>query len=176
MADDNAGVIQKFGAHDAERAAELEKVLFAGQDPWSAQQFRDSLSAPHLRMFALRPSDTDPRLAGYAVLAQIGPATDPEFEVYNIAVDPQFQGRGFGRALLRAMLDIADAAAAPVFLEVATGNVPARTLYEAHGFSVLGMRPNYYHPSGENAYSMRRAPQPSSAPQTGAAARRGDSG
>lgn len=152
-------VINTFVEDDALCAAQLERLLFAGQDPWSAQQFRECLAAPHLMVLALRRGATDPRLAGYAVLAQVGPVDDCEFEVYNIAVAPSFQGRGWGRALLRAMLAHVDAHHAPVFLEVATGNIPARTLYEAHGFVVVGMRPNYYHPSGENAYSMRRAPR-----------------
>ena len=93
----------------------------------------------------------------YAVLGAFGPAGDREFEVFNIAVDPEFQGRGLGRALLAEMLAVADAESAPVLLEVATGNTVARTLYEAHGFSVVGLRRNYYRPSGEDAYAMVRS-------------------
>lgn len=162
-------VIQPFAEQDARRAAELEQILFSEQDPWSEGQFRDYLGAAHVRMWAARESGDGAdgadgagdaaeagALLGYAVLAQLGPATDPEFELYDIAVDPEHQGRGLGRALLRELLGVADTAGGPVFLEVATGNIPARTLYEAHGFAVVGMRPNYYHPSGESAYSMVR--------------------
>lgn len=147
-------VIEAFDPVDAGAAAELERVLFPRQDPWSAHQFLDTLAQRHVRMWAAREGD---RLIGYAVLGAFGPDGDHEFEVFNIAVDPAFQGRGLGRALLAEMLAVADAESAPVMLEVATGNVPARTLYEAHGFSVVGMRRNYYQPSGEDAYAMVRS-------------------
>lgn len=166
-------VIEPFVESDAVRAAELEQVLFADQDPWSQEQFRDYLGAAHVQLWAVRAAASTPGLAGaagqdgaagpllgYAVLARLGPTDDPEFELYDIAVDPAHQGAGLGRALLRELLAVADAAGAPVFLEVATGNVPARTLYEAHGFRAVGMRPNYYHPSGESAYSMVRPARP----------------
>ena len=64
-----------------------------------------------------------------------------------------FLGEG---KLLRRMLDIADADAAPVVLDVRTDNIPARTLYEAHGFEVAGLRPRYYRPSRADAYLMVR--------------------
>jgi len=54
------------------------------------------------------------------------------------------------------MLDVADADAAPVVLDVRTDNVPARTLYEAHGFEVVGLRPRYYRPSRADAHLMVR--------------------
>lgn len=145
--------ISAFDPADAGAAAALERVLFPRQDPWSAHQFVDTLSQNHVRMWSARAGE---RLIGYAVLGAFGPDGDHEFEVFNIAVDPEFQGRGLGRALLAEMLAVADAESAPVMLEVATGNVPARTLYEAHGFSVVGMRRNYYQPSGEDAYAMVR--------------------
>jgi [ribosomal protein S18]-alanine N-acetyltransferase len=43
-----------------------------------------------------------------------------------------------------------------VFLEVRTDNDAARTLYETEGFLVVGLRRNYYRPSGADAYTMRR--------------------
>ena len=153
--------IGPFRTSDADRAAELELILFPRQDPWSRQQFVDTLSQPHVQMWAARTVATtgelpDAALAGFAVLAGFGPEGDREFEVFDIAVDPDYQGFGIGRALLRAMLAVADAESAPVHLEVATGNVPARTLYEARGFVAVGLRRNYYRPSGEDAYAMVR--------------------
>lgn len=146
--------ISAFEPGDADAAAALERVLFPRQDPWSAAQFRDTLAQPHVRMWAARAGET---LAGYAVLGAFGPDGDREFEVFDIGVDPSFQRRGIGRALLAEMLAVADAESAQVMLEVATGNVPARTLYEAHGFAAVGLRRNYYQPSGEDAYAMVRS-------------------
>ena len=41
-------------------------------------------------------------------------------------------------------------------LDVRTDNVPALTLYEAHGFEVVGLRPRYYRPSMADAHLMVR--------------------
>src|SRR4029079_6877914 len=70
---------------------------------------------------------------------------------------PAPQGRGSGRALLRHLLAVADAAHAAVFLEVRTDNEPAHALYASEGFTVFGLRKRYYAPSGADAHTMRRA-------------------
>jgi [ribosomal protein S18]-alanine N-acetyltransferase len=77
--------------------------------------------------------------------------------VHTIGVDPAPQGRGIGRALLRDLLAVADAAHAAVFLEVRTDNEPAHALYASEGFAVVGLRRRYYAPSGADAHTMRRA-------------------
>ena len=53
--------------------------------------------------------------------------------MHTIGVDPAHQGRGIGRALLRALLAVADAAHATVFLEVRTDNEAAHALYVVRG-------------------------------------------
>lgn len=50
---------------------------------------------------------------------------------------PECQGRGLGAALLREMLSLADRDAVPARLEVIKIN-PAKSLYERHGFRVVG--------------------------------------
>lgn len=140
-------------ADDAMRCAELELVLFPGDGPWSARAFLSEIGSRHTTCEAARSGS---RLVGYAVLAALGRAGDREFEVHTIGVDPRYQGRGIGRTLLRRMLAVADAEAAPVVLDVRTDNVPARSLYEAHGFEVVGLRPRYYRPSMADAHLMVR--------------------
>ena len=138
---------------DALRCADLERLLFRGDGPWSAAAFLSEIGSRHTTCLAARG---DGRLVGYAVLAGLGPEGDREFEVHTIGVDPEYQGRGIGRALLRRMLEVADAEGAPVVLDVRTDNVPALTLYEAHGFEVVGLRPRYYRPSMADAHLMVR--------------------
>ena len=140
-------------ADDAMACAELERVLFPGDGPWPATAFLGEIGAAHTTCLAARDGG---RLVGYAVLAALGPAGDREFEVHTIGVHPDRQGRGIGRALLRRMLAVADAEGAPVVLDVRTDNTPARTLYEAHGFEVVGLRRRYYRPSGADAHLMVR--------------------
>ena len=61
-----------------------------------------------------------------------------------------------GVGLVRGQTLLSDALHATVFLEVRTDNDAARTLYETEGFAVVGLRRNYYRPSGADAYTMRR--------------------
>ena len=140
---------------DAARCAELEKLLFPGEDPWSERAFREELRMGH-HYLAARDGD---KLVGYAGLAFVAGPPNAEAEIHTIGVDPAYQRRGIGRDLLRGLLSVADAARATVFLEVRTDNAAARALYEDEDFTVVGMRKRYYQPSGADAYTMRREPR-----------------
>lgn len=144
-------------AEDATGCAGLEQILFAGDGPWSAAAFLSEIGSRHTTCVAARAGE---RLVGYAVLAALGRPGDREFEVHTIGVDPAYQGRGIGRTMLRRLLDLADAESAPVVLDVRTDNLPARSLYLAHGFEVAGVRPRYYRPSMADAYLMVRSAVP----------------
>lgn len=139
---------------DAPRCAELERILFPGDDPWSAQAFRDEIRIGHHYLAARDRGE----LVGYAGLAFVSSPPHAEAEVHTIGVDPAHQGRGIGRALLRGLLSAADAQRATVYLEVRTDNDVARALYESEGFAVVGIRKRYYRPSGADAHTMRRVP------------------
>lgn len=144
---------------DAPRCAELETQLFPGDDPWPAEAFREAFHQAH----TIYIGEDDPEtgtLIGYAGIAAMGPADAPEFEVHTIGVDPAYQRRGIGGRLMAELLRIADRYHAPIFLEVRTDNEPAITLYENLGFQRLGVRRNYYQPSGADAYTMKREAKP----------------
>jgi ribosomal-protein-alanine N-acetyltransferase len=138
---------------DLARCAELERMLFDGEDPWSEHTFHTELDAGN---FYLGAYVDDYGLVGYAGLSIVGDRRALEANVHTIAVDPVWQRQGIGRALLSALLDKADEMSAPVFLEVRTDNEAAIRLYEAHGFSRIGLRRRYYQPSGADAYTMAR--------------------
>lgn len=82
-----------------------------------------------------------------------------ECEILTFAVKPSFQGKGIGRLLLNCLLQ---EVTVPIFLEVATDNLPAIGLYESVGFEVLTVRHNYYEGSPgqlpRDAYLMRHRP------------------
>ncbi|WP_054815746.1 ribosomal protein S18-alanine N-acetyltransferase [Nocardia arizonensis] len=139
---------------DIGRCVELEQLLFPEDDPWHAVAFRSELAAPHNRYFAAR--DAAGRIVGYAGVALLGDSEHPEAEVHTIGVDPARHRGGVGTLLLEAMLAEAGKRGGPVFLEVRTDNQPAIALYAKHGFHIIGLRKNYYQPSGADAYTMRR--------------------
>lgn len=145
--------IDRLRRGDANRCAELERILFPGEDPWRASVFRAELDQGHHYFGAY---DETGALIGYAGLALNGRAPDFEASVHTIGVAPDWQGHGIGRALLRTLLAIADSVAAPVFLEVRVDNAVAIRMYERHGFTQLGRRRGYYQPSGADAYTMGR--------------------
>jgi ribosomal-protein-alanine N-acetyltransferase len=68
-----------------------------------------------------------------------------EAEILTIAVLPDQQGGGIGRALLQAARRRLEASGVQeLWLEVAEDNAPARSLYSRAGFELLGRRRGYY--------------------------------
>jgi ribosomal-protein-alanine N-acetyltransferase len=136
---------------DADRCADLEAQLFPGDDPWPAVAFTRELESKHNHYVAAR---ADGALVGYAGISRLGRKPPYEYEIHTIGVDPAYQGKGIGRAMLEKLLVIAEGGA--IFLEVRTDNVAAITLYESVGFVTMGVRKRYYRISGADAYTMRR--------------------
>jgi ribosomal-protein-alanine N-acetyltransferase len=155
---------------DADRCAELESLLFPGDDPWPTAAFVRELAAEHNHYVAartcadggdpLRPAFSrardrrDEALIGYGGISRLGRTPPFEYEIHTIGVDPAYQGRGIGRRLLDELLNVA--AGAVVHLEVRTDNAPAIALYRSVGFADVGLRRRYYRISGADAYTMRR--------------------
>jgi len=140
---------------DADRCAELEAVLFPGDDPWPTAAFVRELGATHNHYVAARAgADGGDTLIGYGGISRLGRTPPFEYEVHTIGVDPAYQRRGVGRRLLDELLNFA--ADAVVHLEVRTDNAPAIALYRSVGFTQVGLRKRYYRVSGADAYTMRR--------------------
>ncbi len=139
------------------RAADADAVIAvevrAYPHPWSRGNFIDSLAAGYTARLA---QGDDGDLVGYFVAM---PGVD-ELHLLNLTVAPEHQGRGHGRALLRAVVGVAEAQAATrLLLEVRESNQRARQLYASHGFAELGRRRAYYPARGgrEDAIVMSLA-------------------
>ncbi|WP_149196541.1 ribosomal protein S18-alanine N-acetyltransferase [Luteimonas suaedae] len=105
--------------------------------PWTSGIFRDCLRAGY-PAWVLHDQG---RIIGYGVLS----VAAGEAHVLNLCVDPEVQGQGHGRRLLRALLRIArDQGVVRVFLEVRPSNPQAIALYHDEGFNEIGRRPRYY--------------------------------
>ncbi|MBU3750639.1 MAG: ribosomal-protein-alanine N-acetyltransferase [Mycobacterium sp.] len=147
-------VYGELTSRDAARCAELEEMLFGGDDPWPQEAFVRELAAPHIRYVAAR---VDGLLVGYAGIARLGRVPPFEYEIHTIGVDPAYQGDGIGRAMMDRLLAWTDPGS-PVLLEVRTDNEPAISLYRSLGFATVGLRRRYYRASGADAFTMRRDP------------------
>lgn len=68
-----------------------------------------------------------------------------EATLFNIAVDPKFQGKGYGKRLLSALiLQLQQQSIQTLWLEVRESNVTAQHLYNSLGFNEVTIRKNYY--------------------------------
>lgn len=115
------------------------------------QRLAAGLAADHNHYVAAREAEL---LVGYGGISRLGRTPPFEYEIHTIGVDPAYQGRGIGRRMLDALLQIA--ADSVVHLEVRTDNEPAIALYRSVGFTEVGLRRRYYRISGADAYTMRR--------------------
>lgn len=131
---------------DIEDVVAIEQRVFS--DAWSRGVFEDELGAD-LRAWVVAESGGG--VVGYAGIALLV----DEAHVMNIAVSPESQGEGIGRALLDELGRRAKAMGArSVTLEVRSGNTAAIGLYESSGLAALGRRPSYYQDTGEDALIM----------------------
>jgi ribosomal-protein-alanine N-acetyltransferase len=123
---------------DLDHVMQIEPLIYT--HPWTRGNFLDSLRAG----YSCWVIECGRQFAGYAVL-MIGVH---EAHLLNLSIAPDWQGKGYGRALLLHLVGLArDSDAAHMFLEVRPSNVAARRLYAAHGFQEITVRRGYY-PSG----------------------------
>lgn len=89
-----------------------------------------------------------PQILGFAAFHRVM----DDAELRNIAVHPEHQQLGVGRALLEAgSTRLREAGAKRIFLEVRPSNKPALGLYYSMGFVMRLRRKDYYHEPEEDA-------------------------
>ena len=123
------------------RASDLDLVVqsenLSLENPWSKRVFSDCLRAGY-ECWVLASRD---RIIAHGVLS-VGAG---EAHVLTICVHPDFRKKGYGRRMLRHLLDKgAKKGAQECFLEVRPSNSVAIALYLAMGFVQVGERRNYY--------------------------------
>lgn len=78
-----------------------------------------------------------------------------EGQITNIAIRPSARRQGFGAKLTSALIEECfKRGMHEIFLEVRISNLSALSLYRQLGFTVKGMRKNYYSEPKEDAYIM----------------------
>jgi ribosomal-protein-alanine N-acetyltransferase len=105
--------------------------------PWTRGNFRDSIAAGYdCRVFELAGV-----IIGYGVLMRVV----DEAHLLNLSVAANWQGRGYGRVLLRHFMSLArDRACNFISLEVRPSNLPAIRLYQTEGLREIAVRRGYY--------------------------------
>lgn len=105
--------------------------------PWTQRDFDSSINSSHI---CIGVFVDEKKLIAHGVFSI---AAD-ESELLNIAVVPEYQGKGVAKALMENMCRELGGVAKEIFLEVRESNQNAISLYESLGFNCLGERPNYY--------------------------------
>lgn len=107
------------------------------QGGWTQDTLRGRLAESWFDPDGFLLHEVDDRLAGFCWTKVHADEQPPLGEIYVIAVDPDFVGRGLGRALTVAGLDhLADRGLTVGMLYVEADNTPAVGLYEALGFTI----------------------------------------
>ena len=135
-------IIPMNKSHVAQIAA-LEKQCFS--DPWSENSVASELENP-LSLWLI--AEEDGAVCGYVGSQTVLDETD----MMNIAVHPDCRRKGIAAALITELVSRLKARGSRVLrLEVRESNFSAIALYEALGFTQLGLRKNYYRNPKENA-------------------------
>ena len=139
-------LIRKMKSEDVFQAAEIEKKSFSM--PWSPEGFKGALAYEDNIILV---AEEEGRIAGYACVY----VSFDEGELTNIAVEPEYRGRGIGLMLMKELKHRAeDKSVSKIVLEVRISNATAISLYEKCGFKNLGTRKNFYEQPVEDAYIM----------------------
>lgn len=106
------------------------------QGHWDLAALRARLAEPWFDPRGLLLVEEDGRLAGSCWTKVHAASRPPMGEIYVIGIDPDFQGRGWGRALTEAGLDwLAGQGLTVGMLYVDAGNTAAVSLYRSMGFT-----------------------------------------
>ena len=120
---------------DLDQITRIEKET--NEYPWSLNNFESSLDAGNSSIVLKDRKN----IIGYAFFSVIG--TDSH--LLNITISKDYQGRGFGKKILKkVLLQSKVLGATIVFLEVRVSNFRAISFYEKFGFKRDAIRYNYY--------------------------------
>jgi [ribosomal protein S18]-alanine N-acetyltransferase len=119
---------------------------------WTDQDYLRLVAEPGgMIVVAELETMTPPKVLGFAAFQRL----IDEAELRNIAVDPEHQHQGVGKAILiEARQQLLQAGTKRVFLEVRKSNQTALALYYSVGFSLQSERKEYYRDPTEDAFVL----------------------
>ncbi len=127
--------IEKLSLKYVERVAEIESKLIGQTD---SKKIQATIENDNLNYYVLLEDD---EVIGFFEALIIS----PEAELYDIAIDEKWQGRGYSKILLNYFFDLClESKCETIFLEVNSINSKAINLYLSVDFEKYSIRKNYY--------------------------------
>ncbi|WP_298703118.1 ribosomal protein S18-alanine N-acetyltransferase [uncultured Veillonella sp.] len=143
--------LRRATIEDAKAIYEVDAACFS--TPWSLESITAELeeAKENERLYIL--ADLDGKIIGYAGAWLVL----DEGQITNIAVLPEYRREGYGAMMTRKLIrQLFEKGMNEIFLEVRLSNLGALALYRRLGFTVKGVRKNYYSDPQEDAYIMSR--------------------
>lgn len=142
-------VIEPMTKEHISQVVEIEKQSFSL--PWSKEAFLESFTYDHAMFLVALDYASQSKVAGYIGMYKVL----NEGDITNIAVSPEYRGKGVGLALMNSLKELAQGKNIDnLILEVRESNSIAIHLYEKVGFCRAGIRKNFYEKPVENAIVM----------------------
>lgn len=145
----NEILIRRMHIGDMDEVMEVEQASFI--TPWSRVAFEGEITDNDLACYLVLVDGV--RVVGYAGMWII----IDEAHITNVALLPEYRGRGLGEKLMIALMaEARGRGAKSITLEVRASNSPAKRLYAKLGFICCGVRRQYYTDTKEDALIMWR--------------------
>ena len=138
------------GEADLDGVLDVESETFT--NPWTREMYAWELQNRSVcHIYVARTPEC--RVAGFCAFWLVF----DEIHINNVAIRPEYRGRGMGTAVLHHVLaEASRLGARRATLEVRASNTGAKRLYERLGFYVAGVRPRYYSSPVEDALILWR--------------------
>ncbi|WP_251422947.1 ribosomal protein S18-alanine N-acetyltransferase [Veillonella agrestimuris] len=132
---------------DSEAIYQIEEASFSV--PWSLESITSELEDRERKLYVV--VETEEGVEAYAGAWLVY----DEGQITNIAVHPLYRRKGYGKLLTQYLMELCfQRGMNEIFLEVRVSNYPALALYRQLGFTVKGIRKDYYSEPKEDAYIM----------------------
>lgn len=137
-------LIRDAHVQDIDQLLAIEELCY--DHPWPREAFEEEIERGDVGVGILAEEE------GLVVGFLTGMAVVHELHLHNIAVHPDYRGKGVGKGLLEAADNYCRSHdLRRILLEVRQDNEIARRLYQSRGFVAVGIRKDYYGPGRDGS-------------------------